>query len=342
MRMLTVACRWGRVYMSQPNQPYSKNLSDTPFYDVNTVGQQYVSFLPVRLVYTSLKLSLQGLETNYPCCTVNHPQGLPKFSQAVYLTVGDSGLVHALLSPATVSTTVNGGAVTVESQTNYPFEDSLLYNVQAEEPFDFYVRQPGWAKGASISSNAGDATFDAESSLHKVSMPAGASTMTYTIHTDVRTESRANDTVAIYRGQLLYAYEVGADISSTGPHNFSSQELYPADYAPPEVRDYTMLNTTEWNIAIDPSTLAYHPASGSEGTVGALPTPIFASEAPPMYMTVNACLIDWPLFRGAVPGNVIPKEDRKCRSSIFEAKLKPYGSAKLRMTDLPTIDLSSM
>lgn len=252
---------------------------------------------------------------------------------------GDNGLVHSLLTPATVRTTVNGKSVMVECQTNYPFEDSLHYNVQAEAPFDFYVRQPTWASDATITSSAGSSSYNAETGLHKMSMPAGASAMNYHINTPLRIEHRANDTVAIHRGALLYAAEISADISSTGPHNYTSQELYQADYAPPESRDYTMLNTTEWNIAIDPSTLVYHPAN-NEGSVGALPTPIFASGSPQMYITVKACLIDWPLFKGSVPGNVIPKSERECRGDVFEAKMVPYGSAKVRMTDLPTIELT--
>lgn len=34
---------WAHVYMSQPNQPYSKNLSETPFYNTDSVGQTFVS-----------------------------------------------------------------------------------------------------------------------------------------------------------------------------------------------------------------------------------------------------------------------------------------------------------
>lgn len=33
---------WAHVYMSQSNQPFSKNLSETPFYNTNTQGQTYV------------------------------------------------------------------------------------------------------------------------------------------------------------------------------------------------------------------------------------------------------------------------------------------------------------
>jgi hypothetical protein len=75
-----------RQDMTQPNQPYSKKLSRTPFSNTNTLGQTY------------------SLEGNYPCCTVNHPQGYPKFLSASFVKVGGNGLAHALLSPSTVST----------------------------------------------------------------------------------------------------------------------------------------------------------------------------------------------------------------------------------------------
>lgn len=313
---------WGHVYMSQPNMPYSKNLSETPFYNTNSYGQVY------------------GLEPNYPCCTVNHPQGLPKFTQAAYMMVGNNGILHALLSPTTVETNVNGGAVKIECVTNYPFEDDLNYEIQADKPFDFYVRIPTWATGSQISSNTATALYHAADGMHKISLPKGKSSLTYSIGTDVRTEPRANDTVAVYRGQLLYAAEIGAEMSIHPPTNYENYTTYPPSYAPSHSHDWKMLNTTEWNIAIDPSTLEYHPAEGSEqGSVMPLPKPIFASGNPPMYMIAQACLIDWPLFKGSVPGNPIPKEDRKCLSDTFSARLMPYGSAKLRMAELPTINL---
>ncbi|KAL5425956.1 hypothetical protein PMIN04_002186 [Paraphaeosphaeria minitans] len=72
---------WARQYVPQPNQPYAKHLDETPFWNVNQWGQSY------------------GLEVDYPGCTVNHPQGYPKFTAAMYVQVGDDGIAHALRAP---------------------------------------------------------------------------------------------------------------------------------------------------------------------------------------------------------------------------------------------------
>ena len=111
-------------YMTEPNQPFAKNLSASPFWNVNTVGQSF------------------GVEPNYPCCTVNHPQGFPKFTMYSYLKNGETGLVHALLSPGQVKTNIGGKDVTVDCQTDYPFDTMLFYTVNSETDFDFYFRVP--------------------------------------------------------------------------------------------------------------------------------------------------------------------------------------------------------
>ena len=321
---------WARQYMTEPNQPYAKNLSTSPFYDVNTLGNTY------------------SLEGNYPCCTVNHPQGAPKFTMYSFLRSGQNGIVHALLSPASLKTTVESGAVSIETQTNYPFTDTLNYTIQSDGPFDFYLRVPQWSNSTTISigsnNNSSQSTplttsMDPASRLHKISIQPGTTHLTYNINTPIRMASRANDTVAIYRGQLLYALYIPPSITSGPPKYSRNQTEYPAGSTPPEVLDYTMLNTTAWNVAIDPETLVYHTGTESPDQEPELPVPTFEDGGLPMSMSVKACLIDWPLFRGAVPGNPIPMEDRRCLGEVFNATLVPYGSAKLHMSDLPVIDL---
>ncbi|KAJ5081068.1 hypothetical protein N7456_013306 [Penicillium angulare] len=307
---------WSHQYMTEPNQPFSKNLSTTPFYDVNTQGQTF------------------GVEPDYPCCTVNHPQGYPKFALYSYVKKGTTGLVHALLSPATVTTQINGKQVSVNCETDYPFNNTLSYTIDSDTDFEFYLRVPSWSTGVTTQGLKDTPATDPSTGLMKFDIPSGTTKFTYSIGTEIQVTPRANDTVSIYRGSLLYALYIKPDISSGPPKFYNNQTDYPEGTYPSQAQDHVLLNTTEWNVAIDPTTLAYDAGSGP------LPEPTFQDGALPMYMTAQGCLIDWPLFLGAVPGSPIPKDDRKCLGDAFEVTLRPYGSAKLHMSEIPTIDLS--
>lgn len=320
---------WARQYMAEPNQPWSKNLSATPFSDVNTVGQMYT------------------LEGNYPCCTVNHPQGYPKFLSASYVQVGSDGLAHALLAPANVSATLKNGAnVSVITDTNYPFDLNIVYNVTTDAAFELYVRVPGWADQSKTTTTvAGNGTAvavtpDAESGLHLVgTMPKGNTLVSYQLSTSVRVEPRSNSSVAVYYGTLLYGLSIASKNSSSIPYDYTTNAPMAAGYAPVEARDWTIINTSAWNYAIDPSTLVYH-YSGEAAPGKSLANPIWSPGAPPNYMTVQACLIDWSLYLDSIPGLVPLEADRACIGDSVEVELRPYGSTKLHMVDLPTVDLS--
>jgi DUF1680 family protein len=182
-----------------------------------------------------------------------------------------------------VTTVIGNGSVAIQCDTNYPFEDTLIYSIISDQAFAFYARVPTWAAGSTLSSATANSTYDESSSLQKISLPSGNSTVTYQINTTVRIENRANDTVAIYRGQVLYALYIGSEVTSTLPKSYSNQTFYPDTYAPPQSRDYIMQNTTEWNVAIDPSTLTYYPGNGSSNgtqtSITPLPTPVFKGGA---------------------------------------------------------------
>lgn len=317
---------WAHQYMSEPNQPYAQNLSETPFWNTNTWGQTF------------------GLEPNYPCCTVNHPQGWPKFLSASFVRVGENGLAHALLSPGTVNTTVGGHVATISSITTYPFLDTIQYTISSSTPFDFHVRVPSWAGAKSSiqmnSEQSSPLSPDPESGMHKISLGQGNTQITYTLDsTAIRPMSRENDTVAIYKGALLYALKISSSNTSTSPKDTSGTSPYPGpDSAPAQSRDYEYHNESAWNYAIDTSTLHYH-GPDAVGADYELANPIFASGAPPAYISVMGCQIDWPLYKGSVPDFAPTGDNRKCLGNATMLRLVPYGSAKTHMAELPTISL---
>jgi hypothetical protein len=306
--------------MAEPNQGYSQDLTVSPFWNVNTLGQTF------------------GLEPNYPCCTVNHPQGYPKFLSNSFVAVGDNGLGHALLSPAQVTTTLAGGTkVTVSCDTDYPFRFTLTYTVSASAAFELSLRVPGWATSAAVyvNSNSAQMNTDSNTGMATFSLPAGDSTVIYSLGPTLRTTARANNTIAVYNGPLLYALKIGEDVIDLPPRNWATQDDYPTGYAPPDCHDHTINNVTAWNIAIDPTTLSYQTNST---TSAALPNPIWTSDGPPGYVTVQGCEIAWAIESG-VPGN--PPQDRTCTAPATEYTLIPYGAAKLHMAELPTANLTA-
>ncbi|KAF2215515.1 hypothetical protein CERZMDRAFT_36075 [Cercospora zeae-maydis SCOH1-5] len=322
---------WAHQYMTQPNQPYAEPLKQTPFYNVNN------------------RSTIFGLEPQYVCCTVNHPQGWPKFLSNSWVRVGMTGIAHALLSPSSVNATVGGGNVKITCETAYPFLDQLVYTIEASQPCSFYVRVPEWAGSDSsiaIDQKASSALSpDNGTGLHRIAISEGTTKITYTLTSSIRTEPRANETVAVYKGALLYALEISNTNTSTLPNNPAGTATYPSDYAPPECRDFSYHNTSAWNYAIDPSTLQYvNPvASSSEETsTYELPNPVWAPRAAPGYIEVEGCKIDWPLYLDSIPGYPPVGDAKNCIAEKEKLRLVPYGTTKTHMSDLPVIELGSV
>lgn len=297
---------------------------------------------------------------------------------------GRQGIVHAVLGPARVVTNLpttleedddgcrKGNRVEVSCVTEYPFDEVLRYDITAERAFDFSVRVPDWTvlEESSISINSSRNTTATNStyptrqqalnldpspktSLHSLPVPAGKSTITYTLSARIRTVPRAHDTIAIYRGALLYALDIGVKEKSSPPHDFRDPEELHND-VPPQVRDYTMENTTPWNYAVDPGSLSWVPSarlsaagddddgSGSVTRGGRAKGSVFAPRRAELgSIKARACRIEWGLLDGATPGAPPPREGgkRRCVGPVEEVRLVPYGSAALHMAELPVMDV---
>ena len=312
--------KWAHQYMDQPNQPWA----------VNTTNPNGT----VPAMFTTANggvATTYGMEPQYPCCTVNHPQGYPKFVANSWVAVGKDGLGHALLSPSTVTTSVNGGSVTISCDTTYPFGGTFTYSIHAQKSFDLYLRVPSWTKSFTVGSQSRQGS--GKDGMHKISVKAGKSNIVYKLETGIRTEARSNNTVSVLYGNLLYALELGTSETSSYPHAYYAPDapgISDLPYA--QLRDYYINSTTPWNIAVDPSTLSYHGASGQS-----LPDPVFAQGAPPNFVTVEGCEIAWDLYLDLTP-NWAPMS-RKCTSSKKSYKLIPYGAAKVHMSELPVVKL---
>lgn len=126
---------------------------------------------------------------------------------------------------------------------------------------------------------------------------------------DPVSESRPNNSIAVHRGPLHYAF----DISRT-------QKTLTANSAQPLAADYEFDASGDWKYAIDPSTLVFHntpPASGK------LPSPVYDAGLPPFTITARACLVDWNLAGDTFADS--PPSNPSCTGPATNITLWPYG-----------------
>ncbi|OTB06708.1 hypothetical protein M426DRAFT_20804 [Hypoxylon sp. CI-4A] len=347
---------WSHQYVQQENQPWSRNLTtDDLWWDVDSYGNVF------------------GLEPNYPCCTVNHPQAYPKFLANSFAKTADNNLAHVFLIPGTAAASLgpdNSNAVFVTANTTYPFGHTITYDITATSPFDFYVRIPTWANTSkstistrttanTTNNNTQPLTLTSNpQSLQKIAVPAGSSTATLRLATTPRVVQRANHTAAIYHGALLYALAIEHDERAASPIQYHSADVLPLNTTDPEgrTRDYVLTPKpgTVWNVAIDPtqiqvvrrrkagetSSFEVYDDDVLEVDADDLENPIWELGAPPVELRVAAVEIDWPtaLDTAADPGTF----DVKPKGKPFAARFVPYGSSKLHMALLPVLELDDV
>ncbi|KAI1264177.1 hypothetical protein F5Y18DRAFT_86645 [Xylariaceae sp. FL1019] len=314
---------WSHQYIQQENQPWARNLStDELWYDVSSYGNVF------------------GLEPNYPCCTVNHPQAYPKFLANSFATTEDGGLAHVLLSPASAAVRLGHdkkNVVLVSANTTYPFGHTIQYSFSASEPFTFYARIPTWAH-ADSAINGNKRVSPNERGLQKIQVPAGESTASIQLTTAPRVVLRANGTAAVYYGALLYALAIDYNSDISASVDYRTEEILASNTTDPygRTRDYTLTpkRNAKWNIAIDPEQIKVVQVHSSKKP---LQNPIWELGAPPVELRVAATEIDWPVVRDtpADPGTF----DVTAKGEPVVARFVPFGSAKLHMALLPKLDL---
>ncbi|KIY73670.1 hypothetical protein CYLTODRAFT_416702 [Cylindrobasidium torrendii FP15055 ss-10] len=296
---------WARQYDQQQNQVAAKNMTPNPFY--------------VNSAYSNVF----GLEPYYPCCTVNHPQGWPKFIANSFLfNTAQTELVHAHLGPATVSTTMaNGNAVKITVDTLYPFSDSISYSITADAPFKFTVRIPVWIQAPTVN-GIGILPSDG---LYSVDIEAGETSIELGLPAEIVTEERLHNAIAVHRGPLNYALDITFD-----------RTIIKNNTNEPRASDYEFAATSDWSYAIDPSTLEY---SYTEPDGGILPSPIFDEGKPLGIITVMACPIEWELAGDTFVKP--PPESPECIGDFEKIALTPYGATKLRIGEFPVVSSRS-
>ncbi|KAF1981397.1 hypothetical protein K402DRAFT_425448 [Aulographum hederae CBS 113979] len=317
---------WSHTYVIQTNQPWSKKLDKSPFNDVNEYGNTY------------------SLEPDYPCCTVNHPQAYPKYVTSSYVFDKKGGIVHALLGPTNLTTSISGKPVEIICTTNYPFSGLLKYSITTPTDLTFSIRIPDWTfldkSTFSLADSPPSPIHPTPAGLHTLHIPGSPTLTSLTLQLAAipRIVPR-NGTVSIYRGALLFALSPAYTSTPRPALDWKTFQPLPISETTTQTFDHDLSPTSLWKYAIDPSTLEAEDAwcDGDE----ILASPVWSREKTPCVMWVDAWEIEWPVEGEEGSGVVGETPVGKAVRVVGErtrVRLVPYGAAKLHVAEFPVVD----
>ena len=255
---------------------------------------------------------LFGLEPNYGCCTANFNQGWPKLALSTFMHQGDT-VINVLPVAASLKTE----DCSIEIETNYPFENSFTYTIEANNPFNFKVRIPSFAENCMINGKlftGSVASFEIAAGEKKV--------ITMSFETTPHFVERPHKLTTVQMGSLVFSVPISYEKKMLEYEAKGVVRKFP--YC-----DYEYIPTSDWNYAYCSDELCVE-----RKEIDAIP---FSSDCPPIVVKTQVQKIDWGLADGYETVCAKVPESRTPISEVQEIELYPYGCAKLRMTEIPKI-----
>ena len=295
--------------------------------------------------------NIYGLMPNYACCLANMHQGWPKFTGSLWMATRDNGLIAAAYSPSIVRARVGKGKeVTIRELTEYPFKGQITMKINTVQPvkFPLYFRVPAWSdsvvfiyKGGTITGRAGETV--------KISQKwKDGDEVFFQLPMNIRTEKGYNNSVSVLRGPLWFSLKIDK--------TYKSIKLNYDNYGYMGSIDWEITPLSSWNygLMID----NFNTGRGFEvieNTPGKYP---FADKGDMVWSADSGKYIQWERDAAVViktRGMKIPGWTIKDNSADIPPfspvtpqgpaeviQLVPYGSAKLRITEFPFIDMTQV
>lgn len=266
--------------------------------------------------------NLFGLEPNFGCCLANMHQGWPKLVSHLWMKRGDS-LVALVYAPCTVKARIASADVKVDVRTDYPFKEEVEIRVSSSGPAEFplHLRIPGWVKNATLSGDGmKPRKADGGEFLFVKRDWNGEHRLTLKLPMPLRAERRFHKSVAIHRGPLVFALDVGEDWRKL------------RDRVP--TADWEVHPSTPWNYALALNTRT--PGKSLQLETRDLGKVPFSSQNPPLRLRAKARLLpEWQLEKNAAaPPPVSPVSSSE---PLVDVSLVPYACTKLRITEIPVL-----
>ncbi|GAA0553251.1 beta-L-arabinofuranosidase domain-containing protein [Chitinophaga japonensis] len=273
-----------------------------------------------------------GMRSGYTCCLANMHQGWTKFASHLWYATPAKGLAALAYSPCSVTAKVGaaGTLVTIREITNYPFEDSVRFELSATKAtaFSLQLRIPSWCEEAVIWLNGQRLRTEKGGQVITVNRTwQNGDRLTLQLPMEVKVSTWGRNSRAVERGPLVYAlklqerWEQGTDekegpyfsVYPKGDWNYGllqAQVKDPAQLTVKQVKPVT--DDFVWNIAHAPIEIVAD-----------------AKKIP-----------GWRLYNDVAPTPVTEREGvykGKVNDEVEQITLIPYGCTKVRVVAFPVV-----
>ena len=252
-----------------------------------------------------------GLEPNFGCCTANFNQGWPKFALSTFMHNGNT-IINSVMLPCVL----NDNGITIKLETEYPFRNKMHYSINAQRDFELVIRIPSFAKNLKVDGK------EVKTEDLRIEIKQGKTEIELEFDVAPFLKKRPNNLYALQMGSLLFSVPVAYEKEMHEYVRRGVERKFP--YC-----DYQFIPKTDWNYGFADSDFEV-----KFNGVGDIP---FSQEKPPITLTAKLQQIDWGLkFPYKSVCRKTPKSTQPI-SDVKEIALQPYGSTRLRMTEMPVL-----
>lgn len=262
--------------------------------------------------------------SGFHCCCYNLHMGWPKYVQYAWMATAEGGLAAVAHGPTTVSTKIGGVAVSITQQTDYPFEDTTRFSVEAARPvaFPLLLRIPGWSKSTRARLNGEPIDGVVAGSFLRIEREwQSGDTVTLSFEAPVRVETGHSGSASVWRGPLVFSLRIEErkTVLKALPDGFDEMEFSAR---------------SPWNFGLD------RDANGGaiDLSIQRSPMPInpWLPETAPLSLTLSGVpLPQWTLALDDHIAGETPQSPISTTAPSQPIRLVPCGAQTLRITAFP-------
>ena len=276
--------------------------------------------------------NVYGPFAGYTCCTANMHQGWPKYISHLWYATTDGGVAALVYGPNKLETKLpNGVELTIDEQTQYPFEDQIKFILQPSKPSDFPIefRIPIWCKEAIIHVNGKEIKREKGGQIVRIKRTWNKNDQVDLFFpNEITTKNWAKNSRSIEKGALIYALKIKEEVT---------KQIHPQEGEYLEI-----MPKSDWNFGLLKTTITNPIPNTSFHTVPFPKDFKWNSMSSPFEITTLGKKIpDWKTQDG------VAHQPITTRTGVYEGSVNkesetihliPFGFTRLRVVAFPVVN----